>query len=80
MDLKRLAQPHTFPSSNDYPKCKIFIRRRTALSVSSGTVYPDTEDASLNRPPRPALSILSAAGTAPLLDKFSTSKTKLSQT
>jgi hypothetical protein len=47
------------------------------LSVRSGTRYPDPEDASLNTPPRQALSILVHAGAAPLLDKSATNKTKL---
>lgn len=47
------------------------------LFVTAGTRYPDPEDASLNTPPRLALSILVRAGAAPLLDKCSTTKTKL---
>jgi hypothetical protein len=44
--------------------------------VTSGTRYPNPEDASLNTPPRQALSIVVRAGAAPLMDKCSTSKTK----
>jgi hypothetical protein len=39
------------PSSNDYPKSKIFKRRGMELFTPSGTSYPDPEDASLNRLP-----------------------------
>lgn len=47
------------------------------LWVMSGTRYPDPGDASLNTPPRQALSILVRVVAAPLLDKSATSKTKL---
>lgn len=79
IDLKYIIHPYISPSSNDYLKCKILKKTWDGTLRTVWNLVSRSWGCAVKQTPRQALSILIRARAAPLPDKSSTSKTKLSK-